>query len=144
MINIHISRLSMASLVAQLMKNPTPFAMRGTWVWSLDWEDPLLQYSGLEDSMDCIVHGVAKRRTQLSNFHSLTHSDWVMQITLLMGPNLIQSVEGLKKNDSLQESRRFCLLPAFGFKTVASTLLQVSCWSELQILKFPALIISLK
>ena len=26
-----------------------------------------LQYSGLENSMDCIVHGVAKRRTQLSD-----------------------------------------------------------------------------
>ena len=34
----------------------------------------LLQYSGLENSMDCIVHGVAKNRTQLSDFHSLTHS----------------------------------------------------------------------
>ena len=29
----------------------------------------LLQYSGLENSMDCIVHGVAKNRTQLSDFH---------------------------------------------------------------------------
>ena len=28
-----------------------------------------LQYSGLENSTDCTVHGVAKRRTQLSNFH---------------------------------------------------------------------------
>ena len=28
-----------------------------------------LQYSGLENSMACIVHGVAKSRTQLSNFH---------------------------------------------------------------------------
>ena len=28
-----------------------------------------LQYSGLENSMDWIVHGVAKSRTQLSNFH---------------------------------------------------------------------------
>ena len=30
----------------------------------------VLQYSGLENSMDCIVHGVAKSRTQLSDFHS--------------------------------------------------------------------------
>ena len=29
----------------------------------------LLQYSGLENSMDCIVHGVTKSQTQLSNFH---------------------------------------------------------------------------
>ena len=28
-----------------------------------------LQHSGLEDSTDCIVHGVTKSRTQLSNFH---------------------------------------------------------------------------
>ena len=28
-----------------------------------------LQYSGLENSTDCIVHGVAKSRTRLSNFH---------------------------------------------------------------------------
>ena len=27
-----------------------------------------LQYSGLENSMDCIVHGVAKSGTQLSDF----------------------------------------------------------------------------
>ena len=28
-----------------------------------------LQYSGLENSMDCTVCGVAKSRTQLSDFH---------------------------------------------------------------------------
>ena len=28
-----------------------------------------LQYSGLENSMDCIVHGVAKTQKQLRNFH---------------------------------------------------------------------------
>ena len=28
-----------------------------------------LQYSGLEDSMDCIVPGGAKSRTRLSDFH---------------------------------------------------------------------------
>ena len=28
-----------------------------------------LQYSGLEQSMDCIVHGVARSRTRLSHFH---------------------------------------------------------------------------
>ena len=30
-----------------------------------------LQYSCLENSMNCIVHGVAKSRTRLSNFHLL-------------------------------------------------------------------------
>ena len=33
-----------------------------------------LQYSGLENSIGCIVHGVAKSQTQLSDFLSLTHS----------------------------------------------------------------------
>ena len=28
----------------------------------------LFQYSGLENSVDCIAHGVAKSQTQLSNF----------------------------------------------------------------------------
>ena len=28
----------------------------------------LLQYSGLENSMNCIVHGITKSRTQLSDF----------------------------------------------------------------------------
>ena len=28
-----------------------------------------LQYSGLENSMDCIGHGVTKSQTQLSDFH---------------------------------------------------------------------------
>ena len=28
-----------------------------------------LQYSGLENSMNCIVHGVTKSRTRLSDFH---------------------------------------------------------------------------
>ena len=32
---------------------------------------PLL-YSGLENSMDCIVPGVAKSQTQLSDFHLLS------------------------------------------------------------------------
>ena len=44
-------------------------AMQETLVQFLDREDPLEKYSGLENSVDCIVHGVAKSRTQLSNFH---------------------------------------------------------------------------
>ena len=51
-----------------------------TWVQFLSFEDPLkkgmagypLQYSGLENSMDSTVHGVAKSQTQLRNFHILT------------------------------------------------------------------------
>ena len=55
-----------------------PPATWETWVQSLNWEDPLengypLQYSGLENSMDCIVPGVAKSQTQLSNCHLYLH-----------------------------------------------------------------------
>ena len=54
--------------MAQVVKNPP--AMQETWVLSLGWEDPLEkgktyphQYSGLENSMDCIVHGILQART---------------------------------------------------------------------------------
>ena len=33
-------------------------------------KDHPLQYSGLENSIDCIVHGVAKTWTWLNDFHS--------------------------------------------------------------------------
>ena len=61
-------------LVTQLVKNLP--AMLETWVQSLHWEGPPgegkgypLQYSGLENFMGCIVHGIAKSWTQLSDFH---------------------------------------------------------------------------
>ena len=51
--------------MAQLVKNLP--AMRETRVLSLGWEDPLEKgkathsiFSSLENSMECIVHGVAK------------------------------------------------------------------------------------
>ena len=34
-----------------------------------------LQYSGLENSMDCIVHGVAKSQTWLSDFDKVTSEE---------------------------------------------------------------------
>ena len=34
-----------------------------------EWKGYPLQYSGLEDCMDCMVHGVTKSRTRLSDFH---------------------------------------------------------------------------
>ena len=64
---------SEGSLVAQLVKNLP--AVWQTWVRSLGWEDPQrrerlpTQYSGWENSMDCIVHGVSKSWTCLSDFH---------------------------------------------------------------------------
>ena len=65
-----------ASPVAQLLKNP--LAMWETWVWSLGWEDSPgegkgypLQYSGLENSIYCTVHGVTENQTWLSDVHFL-------------------------------------------------------------------------
>ena len=42
-----------------------------------------LQYSGLENSMDCIVHGVTKSRTRLNNLHFISRQEqrrckWVL------------------------------------------------------------------
>ena len=39
-----------------------------------------LQHSGLENSMDCRVLGVAKSRTQLSDFHFLFHFKEVIKL----------------------------------------------------------------
>ena len=54
--------------MAQLVKNPP--ARQETCVRSLGWEDPLekgmgypVQYSDLENSLDCIVHGVKESDT---------------------------------------------------------------------------------
>ena len=62
---------SWASVVTQLVKNLP--AMQETWVRALVWEDPMekgypLQPFGMENFMDCIVHGIAKSQTQLSDF----------------------------------------------------------------------------
>ena len=61
-----------ASLVAQLVKNP--LVVWDPWVGKIPWEGKgyPLKYSGLQNSMDSIVHGVTKSRTQLSDFHFIT------------------------------------------------------------------------
>ena len=60
--------------MALLVKNLP--AMWETWVQipglgrsSGQWNGYPLQYSGLDNSMDCIVHGVTKSQKQLSSFH---------------------------------------------------------------------------
>ena len=49
---------------------PTPLVATVQSVLLLSWKGKgyPLQYSGLENSMDCIVHGAAKSRTRLSDF----------------------------------------------------------------------------
>ena len=73
------SILNLASLVAQLVKNPP--AMQETWVRSLGWEDPLVEGMATLSSIIAwripidrgawltTVHGVAKSQTELSDFH---------------------------------------------------------------------------
>ena len=60
--------------MAQLVKNPP--AMQGTWglIPGLgrspgEGKGYPLQYPGLENSMDSIIHGVTKCQIRLSNFH---------------------------------------------------------------------------
>ena len=60
-----------ASLIAQMVKNSpatqeTP--VRSGKITGEGIGYPV-QYSGLENSMDCTVHWVAKSQTRLSNFH---------------------------------------------------------------------------
>ena len=81
--------LLLASLVAQTIKHLP--AMWETHARSLGWEDPLekkgypLQSSGLENSMDCIVHGVAKSETRLSALHTSLWSDVQFALELERG-----------------------------------------------------------
>ena len=56
-----------------------------------------LQYSGLENSMDCVVHGVAKSGTRLSDFHRLATA-------ASPSPNPALPAEGAAGNTA------FCLL----------------------------------
>ena len=71
---------SWSSLVAQVVKNQP--AMQETWVRSLGWEDVLEKGKATHSSILawripwCIVHGVAKSRTRLSNFHFLHPCLW--------------------------------------------------------------------
>ena len=48
-----------------------------------------LQYSGLENSMDCVVHGVAKRWIQLSDFHFLYFPSFYSSLAVYLLNRLI-------------------------------------------------------
>ena len=50
-----------------------------------------LQYSGLENSMDCIVHGVTKSWTQLSDFHFSLSAEEV-----LLAFNWVEAMDAAK------------------------------------------------
>ena len=50
-----------------------PGSIPGLGRYPGEGKDYPLQYSGLENSMDCITHRVAKSQTQLSDFHRLSN-----------------------------------------------------------------------
>ena len=57
--------------MVQLVKNPQCWRPGfNPWVGKIPWRRKgyPLQYSGVENSTDCIVHGVTKNWTQLSDF----------------------------------------------------------------------------
>ena len=53
-----------------------------------------LQYSGLENSMDCLVHGVAKSQTRLSTFHSL-YKYILLSVSFVVGNISISYIDWL-------------------------------------------------
>ena len=72
-------------------------AIQETWVQSLGWEDPLEKgaatySSNLAWRIPWTVHGVAKSRTQLSDFHSLHCS--LVDKSLSKLPELVKNREG--------------------------------------------------
>ena len=77
---------SWASLVAQLIKNPP--TMWETWVCSLGWEDSLEMWKATHSSILAWrihewVHGVAKSRTRLSDFHKDYQDQHFFKVTSL-------------------------------------------------------------
>ena len=56
-----------------------------------------LQYSGLENFMSCIVHGVAKSQTRLSNFHFQSKDEeyclWFSYMTVIFPLQDVRSVQ---------------------------------------------------
>ena len=98
-LDIYPLQYSWASPVVQLVENPP--VMQETWVWSLGWEDSLgewkgysFQYSGLENSIDCIVHGVAKSQKQLSDFH-FHYLDIELWIYPIYGVHILTLLTGI-------------------------------------------------
>ena len=60
-----------------------------------EWKSYPLQYSGLENSMACIVYGVTKSWTWLNNFHfTMTDIKWYLIVDLIC-ISLISHVEHL-------------------------------------------------
>ena len=66
-----------------------------------------LHYSGLENSMDCIVHGVTKSQTQPSNFFAL-----------LLGRKAMTNLDSILKSRDIALPTKVCLVNAIVFPVV--------------------------
>ena len=72
-----------------------------------------LQYSVLENSMDCIVHGVTKSQTRLSDFH-FHHGGRILTKSVL-GGRALEKYDFSKQFKLEKEPIRFPTLPEFPF-----------------------------
>ena len=101
----------MDSLIAQLVTSPPAMQERdlgsipGLGRSPEEGKSYPLQYSGLENSMDCIVHGFTKSQTWLSNFHAHT-PEWMWELD----------------HEEGWESRNWCFLIVVLEKTLESLL----------------------
>ena len=128
---------SWASLVAQMVKNPP--AIWETWVWSLGWEDSpgegkdySMQYSGLENSMDCMVHGVAKSQTWLSDFHlGIVNFIWYIRKLEICGFNQTHYFPMANVFSHISIPINFFILWGCQWSRPNSPILSLDMWSRL-------------
>ena len=110
-----------ASFIAQLIQNSP--AMQETWVWSMDWEDPLEKGNATHSSILAwripwtIVHGVARSQTQLSNFHFqiIADGDCSHEIKrrLLLGRKDMTNLDNILKSRDITLLTKVCLVKVF-------------------------------
>ena len=83
----YLLQYSWASLVTHLVKNPGDLGLIPGWGRSPgEGKDYPLQYSGLENSMDCTAHGVTKSWTQLMTFTFPFKKETVLVLQILWEP----------------------------------------------------------
>ena len=112
--------------------------MQETWVRPLGWGRSLgegkgypLQYSGLENSMDYIGHGVAKSQKWLSNFFTWTYLVMVavfitadgdcsheIKRPLLLGRKVMTNLDSILNSRDITLSIKVCLVKAMVFPVV--------------------------
>ena len=107
----------------------------------------LLHYSGLENSMDCIVHGVTKSWTQLSNFHLLTClSAYLMLLIFLLeilipactayNPEFLMMYSAYKLNKQGDNTQPWCTpFPIWNQSIFSCLVLTVASWHAYRFLR---------